>query len=279
MTAQRYSLFHPWWQAYSGSLASGIHSSDWKNPNCWRGCCIEKLILWKAQRLYLFFHRFWEDRCSTVIKPCLCVIIIRCSTVHLVRVRAKSFNAWSSRILGLETRPGNGGGKSPLFIARLSSPSSIGSFSDVKFVSTTVSLVRLKRWEVWNVTLESRLLLPFACSHGIWIETCVIRCLCESFWLHHFLVEFQINTVSGKSQRPIKVVSMRSAGSAEFFVQRLILQRPAGLDVDSATTLGEKESETLRKMVTSTMHMYNVIIFVNEEMRESASANVIFVES
>ena len=72
---------------------------------------------------------------------------------------------------------------------------------------------------------------------------------------------------------------MRSAGSAEFFVQRLILQRPAGLDVDSATTLGEKESETLRKMVTSTMHMYNVIIFVNEEMRESASANVIFVES
>ena len=59
---------------------------------------------------------------------------------------------------------------------------------------------------MWNVTLESRLLVPFAYSHGIWIETCVIKCLCESFWLHHFLVKFQINTVSGRSQRLIKVV-------------------------------------------------------------------------
>ena len=40
---------------------------------------------------------------------------------------------------------------------------------------------------------------------------------------------------------------MNSACSAEFFVQRLILQRPAGLDVDITTTLGGKKSETLRK--------------------------------
>ena len=117
-----------------------------------------------------------------------------------------SFNAWSYRILRLETRPGNGRSISPIFIESLSSSSSIGSLSDVKFVSTKVSLVRLKRWEVWNVTLESRLLVPFAYSHGIWIETCVIKFLCESFWLHHFLVKFQINTVSGRSQRLIKVV-------------------------------------------------------------------------
>ena len=34
----------------------------------------------------------------------------------------------------------------------------------------------------------------------------MIRCLCESFWLHHFLVKIQINTVSEKSQRILKVV-------------------------------------------------------------------------
>ena len=112
-----------------------------------------------------------------------------------------------------------------------------------------------------KVTLESSLLVPIAYSHGVCIVTCVIRCRCESFWLHHFLVEFQNNTLSGKSQRLIKVVF----NTLSFFRPTIVvLQRPAGLDVDIATTLGEKESETLREMVTATLPMYNVIIFVNE---------------
>ena len=50
---------------------------------------------------------------------------------------------------------------------------------------------------------------------------------------------------------------MRSACSAEFFVHRLILQTPVGLDVDIATTLEENEGETLRKMVIATMRNTN----------------------
>ena len=46
-----------------------------------------------------------------------------------------------------------------------------------------------------------------------------------------------------------------------------------GLDVDIVTTLGEKERETLRKMVIATMHMFKIIIFMNEQIRESASAD------
>ena len=46
------------------------------------------------------------------------------------------------------------------------------------------------RWEVWNVTIESRLLVPFASSPGIWFETCVIKRLCESFWFHNLFVKF-----------------------------------------------------------------------------------------
>ena len=38
------------------------------------------------------------------------------------------------------------------------------------------------------------------------LKTCVIRCLFESFWFHNFLVKFQIDTVSGESQRLIIVV-------------------------------------------------------------------------
>ena len=49
-----------------------------------------------------------------------------------------------------------------------------------------------------------------------------------------------------------------------FFFYRLILQTPVVLDVDIVTTLGEKESEILRKMVIATMYMYSVIIFKKE---------------
>ena len=62
----------------------------------------------------------------------------------LSKFEQNSFNAWSSRFLRLEARPGNGRSISPIFIESLSSSSSIGSLSDVKFVSTKVSLVRQK---------------------------------------------------------------------------------------------------------------------------------------
>ena len=51
------------------------------------------------------------------------------------------------------------------------------------------------------------------------------------------------------------------------------------LDVDIVTTLEEKEGETLRKIVFAFMCMSNVIIFINEKMRGSGSAGVIFVAS
>ena len=57
------------------------------------------------------------------------------------------------------------------------------------------------------------------------------------------------------------------------------MQTPVSLDVDIVTTLEEKEGETLRKMVIAFMCMSNVIIFMNEQMRGSASADVIFVAS
>ena len=69
---------------------------------------------------------------------------------------------------------------------------------------------------------------------------------------------------------------MRSACSAENFVHRLILQKPVGLDVDIVTTLEEKEGGILRKWL---MHMYKVIMFMNEKMRESVSADGKFVAS
>ena len=65
------------------------------------------------------------------------------------------------------------------------------TLSDVKFVSNTSATCATDRWEVWNVTLENRLLVPFAYSHRIWIETFVIKCFCESFCFHHFFVKFQ----------------------------------------------------------------------------------------
>ena len=42
--------------------------------------------------------------------------------------------------------------------------------------------------------------------HDVWIESCVIRRLCESFWFHNFLVKFQINAMPGENQRLKKVV-------------------------------------------------------------------------
>ena len=55
------------------------------------------------------------------------------------------------------------------------------------------------RWEVWKVTIESRLLVPFASSPGISFETCVIKRLCESFWFHNLFVKF--HTEKGKVRR------------------------------------------------------------------------------
>ena len=78
----------------------------------------------------------------------------------------------------------------------------------------------------------------------------------------------------------VAVLDALSACSEEFFVHRLILQTPVGFDVGIVTTtLGEKEGKTLRKRVIAIMHMSNVIIFMDEQMRESASADVIFVAS
>ena len=166
------------------------------------------LVSWYEETLDVFTHfshRLWKDRWSTKIKPCLCVNIIRCSTVHLVHVRAEFVQCL---ILGLENsswqwrRHITDLHRGPFFIIfrRL-------SLSDVKFVSTKVSLVRLKDEKCETSPLRVVYRYPFAYSHGIWIETCVIKFLCESFWLHHFLVIFQINTVSEKSQILIKVVS------------------------------------------------------------------------
>ena len=57
------------------------------------------------------------------------------------------------------------------------------------------------------------------------------------------------------------------------------VSRSGFITSSSNSTLGEKKGKALRKMVAATMHMYNVIIFANEQMRESASADVIFVAS
>ena len=103
------------------------------------------LVSWYEETLDVFTHfshRLWKDRWSTKIKPCLCVNIIRCSTVHLVQVRAEFVQCL---ILGLENsswqwrRHITDLHREPFFIIfnRL-------SLSDVKFVSTKVSLVRLK---------------------------------------------------------------------------------------------------------------------------------------
>ena len=120
-------------------------------------CCIGKLIRRKAQRLYLFSHRLWEDRWSTKIKPCLCVNIIRCSTVHLVRVRAEFVQCL---ILGLENsswqwrRHITDLHREPFFIIfnRLS------FWRQVCFNKSFTCAT--ERWEVRNVTLESRLSVP-----------------------------------------------------------------------------------------------------------------------
>ena len=158
----------------------------------------------------------------------MCVNIIRCSTVNLVRVRAEFVQClivsnpqmrnsswqWKKHITYLHRKP--------FFIIfnRL-------SFWRQICFNKSVSCAT-ERWEVWNVTFESRLLVPIAYSHGIWIETCVIKCLCESFWLHHFLVKFQINTEFGRSQRLIKVV----------FNELSLLSRIFRPTTDSAETSG-----------------------------------------
>ena len=133
-------------------------------------------------------------------------------------------------------------------------------------VSTTASLMRLEDEKCGTSSLRvvSRYhLLTFKVSG---FKPCVIWRLCESFWFHNFLVKFQINAVSRESHRLIIVVlDALSACSEEFFVHRLILQTPVGFDVDIVTTtLGEKEGKTLRNLVITTMHMSNVIIFMDE---------------
>ena len=122
--------------------------------------------------------RWW----STKIKPCLCVNIIRCSTVHLVRVRAefvqclilgleKSSWQWRRHITDLH--------REPFFNIN----NRLSFWRQICF-NKSVSCAT-ERWEVRNVTLESRLSVPSAYSNCFWIDTCGIRCLCESFWLHH----------------------------------------------------------------------------------------------
>ena len=47
-------------------------------------------------------------------------------------------------------------------------------------------------------------------SHGIWINTCDFRRLCEPFWFHSLLIKHQVDVVPGERQRFV-VVDFQSA--------------------------------------------------------------------
>ena len=193
--------------ACSGSEVSGIHSSGWRNPNFWRGCYTGTLARWRVQRLCLFFSQI-VGKTTAVIKPFVCILIINSSTVHLVEFEWNSCNARPSRMLGFSSRWGNGWGISPLFIASLSSSFSMGSRTWYDALSTPVKVshTRLEdeKWESSSSRVVSWYHLLN--SHGTWINACVFRRLCESFWLHILLIKHQVNIVPGECQRIIVIV-------------------------------------------------------------------------
>ena len=84
-----------------------------------------------------------------------------------------------------------------------------------------------------------------------------------------------ISSLQWKSSRNGQSLSSRT----DSWYELLVMHASVSLDVNIVTTLEEKEGETLRKMVLAFMCMSNVIIFMNEKMRGSASADVILVAS
>ena len=85
--------------------------------------------------------------------------------------------------------------------------------------------------------------------------------------------------MSRESQRLIIAVLDALSVFSRVFRPPIDSTDTSGLDVDIVTTMEEKEGETLRKIVMATLHMYQVIIFMNDWRRESASADIIFVAS
>ena len=112
-------------------------------------------------------------------------------------------------------------------------------------------------WEVCNVIFASCVLVPCTHSHGTWINTCVIRRFCESFWFHNLLIKHQVDVVPKQRQSFVVIVfkalsripcpSVHSANTKRFWWWH-------------GHKAGRKIKWKTEKMVTRAKHKHHVFV-------------------
>ena len=178
LTHLRHWTFHFWkqvlWSPEFTFLVKGTHIVE-------DGATLVRRHVEKFNVCTSFSHRLWEGR-SAIIKPCLCELVIRSSTVHPVRVRIKfmqclifsnslndnSLRQWRRHVTSLHRKP--------LFVIfdRL-------SYLVWRRIRSSESIAHAAwRRKMRIVLFASWFLVPCPHSQGTGINVCVVGRLCES---------------------------------------------------------------------------------------------------